>query len=237
MTAVLTGIVLLRTDTWTLGLILLASWVFYAAWEPIFLTLLLYCTLNDYFLGLAIARAPTLASRRRWLVVSLVTNLGVLAIFKYANFFVTTVNDSVALLGAPALLPVLHVTLPVGFSFYPSHSMGYNIDVFRGRTRPERTFLRFAIYVAFFPQLVAGPILRAGQFLPQLRRRLGLDAAQLRSGAHLFLVGLVKKVVVADNVSPLVDHIFSSPQGLSSAVIWVATAGFAIQIYCDFSGY
>jgi alginate O-acetyltransferase complex protein AlgI len=199
--------------------------------------LLLYCTLNDYLLGLAIGRAQSAASRRRWLVFSLFTNLGVLAIFKYANFFVDTVNDSAAWFGMHALLPALHVTLPVGISFYTFHSMGYNIDVYRGRTQPERSFLRFAIYVAFFPQLVAGPILRAGQFLPQLARHVGLDAAKLRSGLHLFLVGLVKKVAVADNVSPLVDHVFGSPQGFSSLVIWVATACFAIQIYCDFSGY
>jgi alginate O-acetyltransferase complex protein AlgI len=237
MSAVLAGIVLLRTGTLKLGMILLASWVFYAAWEPIFLTLLLYCTLNDYLLGLAIGGARTPASRRRWLVLSLFTNLGVLAIFKYANFFVESVNDAAGWFGAGTLLPAAHVTLPVGISFYTFHSMGYNIDVYRGRTRPERSFLRFAIYVAFFPQLVAGPILRAGQFLPQLGQRIHLDAAKLRSGLHLFLVGLVKKVVVADNVSPLVDHVFGAPQGFSSVVIWIATACFAIQIYCDFSGY
>jgi alginate O-acetyltransferase complex protein AlgI len=104
-------------------------------------------------------------------------------------------------------------------------------------TRPERSFLRFAIYVAFFPQLVAGPVLRAGQFMPQLAGRLALDAQKLRSGIHLFGVGPVKNVVVADNVAPLVDHIFGSPQGLSSLAIWTGAAGFMIQIYCDFSGY
>jgi alginate O-acetyltransferase complex protein AlgI len=237
ISAVLAGIVLLRSQTLKLTMILIASWIFYAAWEPIFLVLLLCCTLNDYLLGLAIARAQNRASRRRWLLLSLVTNLGVLAIFKYANFFVHSVNDAATWLGMEALLPAIQITLPIGISFYTFHSMGYNIDVFRGRIEPERSLLRFAIYVAFFPQLVAGPILRAGQFLPQLGRRIVLDARQLRSGLHLFLVGLVKKVVVADNVSPLVDHVFGSPQGLSSLVIWIATVGFAIQIYCDFSGY
>jgi alginate O-acetyltransferase complex protein AlgI len=237
MLAVLGSIVLLRTQTLKLAMILLASWVFYAAWEPIFLTLLLYCTINDYLLGIAIGNAANASTRKRWLVVSLVTNLGVLAIFKYANFFTGVVNDSVQWMGGPTLLPVVDVTLPVGISFYTFHSMGYNIDVYRGKTKPERSFLRFAIYVAFFPQLVAGPILRAGQFLPQLTRRLSLDGENLRSGIHLFLVGLVKKVVVADNVAPLVDHIFGSPQGLSSLAIWTGAIGFMIQIYCDFSGY
>jgi alginate O-acetyltransferase complex protein AlgI len=237
MLAVLAGVMLLRTRTLQLGLILVASWVFYASWEPIFLTLLLYCTVNDYLLGIAIGGARSQRRRKLWLVVSLVTNLGVLAIFKYANFFVDTVNDAARWLGGEPLVGAIEITLPVGISFYTFHSMGYNIDVYRGRTPPERSFLRFAIYVAFFPQLVAGPILRAGQFLPQLARRISLDAMQLRSGAHLFLVGLVKKVVVADNVGPLVDRVFATPQGLPSVAIWMGAIGFAIQIYCDFSGY
>jgi alginate O-acetyltransferase complex protein AlgI len=237
MLAVLAGVVLLRTQTLQLVLILVASWVFYASWEPAFLSLLLYCTVNDYLLGIAIGGAATERRKKVWLVVSLVTNLGVLAIFKYANFFVDTLNDSLLWLGRERLLGAVDITLPVGISFYTFHSMGYNIDVYRGRTPPERSFLRFAIYVAFFPQLVAGPILRAGQFLPQLAHRICLDAAQLRSGANLFLVGLVKKVVVADNVAPFVDQIFGAPRGLPSLAIWLGAAAFAIQIYCDFSGY
>jgi len=237
MIGVLAGVVLLRTHTLQLVLILVASWVFYASWNPSFLTLLLYCTVNDYLLGLAIGGASSQRRRKLWLLVSLVTNLGVLATFKYANFFVDTLNDAARWLGGEPLLGAIDVTLPIGISFYTFHSMGYNIDVYRGRTPPERSFLRFAIYVAFFPQLVAGPILRAGQFLPQLARRISLDAAQLRSGANLFLVGLVKKTVVADNVAPLVDQIFDAPRGLPSLAIWVGTVAFAIQIYCDFSGY
>jgi alginate O-acetyltransferase complex protein AlgI len=237
MIGVLGGVVLLRTHTLQLALILVASWVFYASWNPSFLTLLLYCTVNDYLLGIAIGTASSPRRRRLWLLVSLITNLGVLAVFKYANFFVDTLNDATRGLGEGPLLGAIDVTLPVGISFYTFHSMGYNIDVYRGRTPPERSFLRFGIYVAFFPQLVAGPILRATQFLPQLSRRISLDAAGLRSGAHLFLVGLVKKVVVADNVAPLVDHVFGAPRGLPSLAIWIATAAFAVQIYCDFSGY
>jgi alginate O-acetyltransferase complex protein AlgI len=237
MLAVLAGVVLLRTRTLQLVLILVASWVFYASWEPAFLGLLLYCTVNDYLLGIAIGDSPTPQRRKLWLLVSLATNLGVLAIFKYANFFVDSLNDAAGWLGEGPLVGALDITLPVGISFYTFHSMGYNIDVYRGRTPPERSFLRFAIYVAFFPQLVAGPILRAGQFLPQLARRIVLDAAQLRSGAHLFLVGLVKKVVVADNVGLLADRVFETPQGLPSIGIWMGTVSFAIQIYCDFSGY
>ena len=237
MAAVLAGIVLVRAHVLRLTLILLASWVFYASWNPAFLTLLLYCTVNDWALGLAIGHARTAPRKHLWLIFSLVTNLGVLAVFKYANFFADSVNEAARWLGAAAPLPALHITLPIGVSFYTFHSMGYNIDVYRGKTKPEPSFLRFAIYVAFFPQLVAGPILRAGQFLPQLALPIRLDAAKLRSGAHLFLAGLVKKVAVADNVAPLVHHVFRAPQGMPSLAIWVGTLGFAIQIYCDFSGY
>src|SRR5260221_842231 len=151
MIAVVAGIVLLRTGTLKLVMILIASWIFYAAWQPVLLLLLLYCTVNDYLLGLAIASAQTVAGRRRWLVVSLVTNLGVLAVFKYANFFAQSVNQSAAWLGMGALVPALHITLPIGVSFYTLHSMGYNIDVFRGPTQPARSFPRFPVYVAFFP--------------------------------------------------------------------------------------
>src|SRR5690606_9540059 len=162
--------------------------------------LLLYCTVNDYIIGILIGAAQTAARRKFWLIVSLVTNLGVLAIFKYANFFWSSLSTAVAWAGLGDLPQIAHIALPVGISFYTFHSLGYNIDVYRGKTAPERSFLKFAIYVAYFPQLVAGPILRAKQFLPQLRGVISLTPANLRSGSHLFLVGLFKKIVVADNV-------------------------------------
>jgi alginate O-acetyltransferase complex protein AlgI len=234
--AVLVGLLLLRTRTLQHVLILLASWFFYACWEPIFLVLLLGCTVNDYALGLAIGRARTPRGKRLWLVASLVTNLGVLGLFKYYDFFAESLALAARAFGLSAAVPALGLVLPVGISFYTFHSMGYNIDVYRGRP-PERSFLRFAIYVAYFPQLVAGPILRSGQFLPELVRPIRFTAENLRDGCHLFLSGLVKKAVVADNVAPLVDHLFTSPEGLPSLFIWVATFSFGVQIYCDFSGY
>src|SRR5581483_6642975 len=147
----------------------------------------------------------------------------------YYNFFVTTANQALAGLGLSAALPALDVVLPIGISFYTFHSMGYNIDVYRGKP-PERSFLRFAIYVAYFPQLVAGPILRAGQFLPKLASPIVFTRENLRAGAHLFLVGLVKKVVVADNVAPIADRVFAGPQGLPSLLIWFGILAFGIQI-------
>lgn len=237
MGAVLLGVALIRSNTWRLVLILMASWVFYMGWKPIFMLLLLFTTCNDYFLGLAIGRSTTRRRRVFWLTVSCATNLGVLAVFKYFGFFLDTVNQLLAWAHWQAVFPAVQIMLPVGISFYTFHSMGYNIDVFRGHIRPERSFLRFAIYVAFFPQLVAGPILRSTQFLPQLRHSLSLRADSLRSGANLFLVGLTKKVLVADNVAPLANGVLDRPIGLPSAAIVLAAFAFGIQIYCDFSGY
>jgi alginate O-acetyltransferase complex protein AlgI len=236
MTVVVIGLILLRQRTLQHLLILVASWVFYASWEPIFLTLLLYCTVNDYALGLAIGYARSQRAKNRWLLLSLITNLGLLGIFKYANFFVDSVNQVLEWQGYYGWLPVLNITLPIGISFYTFHSMGYNIDVYRGK-EPERSFLRFAIYVAYFPQLVAGPILRAGQFLPQLKSAITFTGENVRSGAHLFLVGLVKKIVVADNIAIVADGILGAPQSLPSIMIWLGIFAFGIQIYCDFSGY
>ena len=234
--SVLAGLILLRTQTLQIAMLVLASWIFYMFWDPVYIVLLLYCTVNDYLLGIAIERA---AGRRRrvWLIVSLITNLGVLAVFKYSNFTIDSLNHVLHWLGTGGAIPAVNIVLPVGISFYTFHSMGYNIDVYRGKTRAETSFLRFALYVAFFPQLVAGPILRAGQFLPQTHKTLVLDAAKMRSGAHLFLVGLVKKVIVADNVAPLANSIFAAPHGLPSVLVMIGTLAFGVQIYCDFSGY
>jgi len=236
MTVVMLGLAVLRDRFHQQLLILAASWFFYASWEPVFLLLLIYCTINDYVLGILIGDAATAGRKKFFMCLSLATNLGVLGLFKYYNFFIDSLRTVFASHHWAAELPVLDLVLPVGISFYTFHAMGYNIDVYRGKP-PERSFLRFAIYVAFFPQLVAGPILRAGQFLPQLVHAIRFSTANLRSGGHLFLVGLVKKVVVADNVAPLVNGIFDSPTNYPSIVIWVGAFAFGVQIYCDFSGY
>jgi alginate O-acetyltransferase complex protein AlgI len=237
MLAVFAGIILIRTRTLQMLLLLVASYIFYMSWNPIFILLIVYSTLNDYIAGLGIGHTRTQKGRVFWLVMSCVTNLGVLAIFKYANFFVDSVNQALAWSGADSVLPIVHLTLPVGISFYTFQSMSYTCDVFRGHTQPERSFLRFALYVAYFPQLVAGPILRSTEFLPQLRSIVNLRKENLRSGSHLVLTGLVKKVLIADQVAPLVNRVYEAPQGLPSLIIWLGTLAFGIQIYCDFSGY
>lgn len=237
MLCVILGIILFRTSTLQLLLLVLASWYFYMSWNPVFIFLLLLTTTNDFVAGLQIAKATTSRSRTGWLILSCCVDLGVLGFFKYYNFFVDSVNQVLVWGGGDSALPVLNITLPVGISFYTFHTLGYTIDVFRGKTKAERSYLRFALYVAFYPQLVAGPILRSAQFLPQLQEPTNIREDNLRSGFHLFLVGLVKKVLIADHVAPLANAVFDSPQGMPSALIWLGTFAFGIQIYCDFSGY
>ena len=237
MGAVLLAIALIRTHTLQLLLLLVASYIFYMSWNPAFIILIIYSTLNDYIVGLALGRTSAGRWRIFWLAISCVTNLGLLAVFKYFNFFIESANQLLVWVDADALLPVMKITLPVGISFYTFQSMSYTIDVYRKRLQPERSFLRFALYVAFFPQLVAGPILRSTQFLPQLHKTVRLQSENLRAGLHLFLCGIVKKVIVADNVGPFADYVFGNPHGLPSIVIMAGALAFGIQIYCDFSGY
>ena len=183
------------------------------------------------------ARLKDASRRRAFLLTSVIVNLGVLAFFKYFNFFVDSAQSVAGSLGYDISVTALEVALPVGISFYTFQTMSYTIDVYRGKLRPEKSLLRLGLYVSYFPQLVAGPILRPSEFLPSLRRRWVLRVGNLRSGFNLALVGLFKKVIIADNVAPLVDVIFSHPEGQSSIVIMLGAFLFAVQIYCDFSGY
>ncbi|MFO0898526.1 MAG: MBOAT family O-acyltransferase [Pirellulales bacterium] len=231
------ALIVIRPQRMRVLLLVLASWFFYACWEPAHLVLLVYCTLADYLIGLALEDSKSPRWRRTWLVVSLASNLGLLAFFKYADLLSTTANSLTRQAVGAEYLPVLQLSLPVGISFFTFHSLGYNIDVYRRKTTAERSLLAFALYVAYFPQLVAGPILRAKQFLPQLAHAPAFSAAQTRSGVNLFLVGLFKKVVVADNVAPFPDAVFAEPYNIPSLGIVLATFCFGVQIYCDFSGY
>lgn len=183
------------------------------------------------------ARLADKSRRRAFLLTSVLVNLGVLAFFKYFNFFMDSAQSVAGSLGSNLSVTALEVALPVGISFYTFQTMSYTIDVYRGQLRPEKSLLRLGLYVSYFPQLVAGPILRPKEFLPSLRRSWVLRVGNLRSGFNLALVGLFKKVIIADNLAPLVDVIFSHPEGQSSIVIMLGAMLFAIQIYCDFSGY
>ncbi len=219
--------------------LLACSYLFYAAWDWRFLSLILASTLIDYFAALRIDAARDRAIRRRWLALSLAGNLGILGFFKYFNFFSDSLVTLSAWLGAGGISgPTLDIVLPVGISFYTFQTMSYSFDVYFGKLRPTRDMLKVALFVAFFPQLVAGPIMRAKSFMPQLESTRVLPPAELTRGfLVLFLVGFFKKACVSDNLAPYVDRFFEDPGAFVPAAAWTAILFYAVQIYCDFSGY
>jgi len=218
------------------GLLLGASWIFYAWGTPWHLFLLWFSTALDYLVARGLQRTPAQnrARRRGLLAMSLVGNLGILGAFKYAPF----VLGALGLVEAPAPSE-FHVTgsIPIGLSFYTFQTLSYTIDVYRGRQEAIRSPVDFALYVAFFPQLVAGPIVRASEFFPQLARPLQPDAARTWRSVELIAVGLFKKLVVADNLGIWVDEVMTNPLGWSAPALWLAGVMFTTQIYADFSGY
>ncbi len=219
-------------------LLLLASYYFYMAWDPRFSALILASTLIDYVCGLRIQASENPRPRKRWLVLSLASNLGLLAAFKYFGFFSSLANDFLEFFQIQSQIEMWQITLPVGISFFTFQSMSHTIDVYRREITAERSFLNFATYVAFFPQLVAGPIVRARDFLPQIREGGDpFDAERLLSGLQRILIGLVKKVVVADTLGTLVDAVFAAPDAVDTPMAWLGAACFGLQIYLDFSGY
>lgn len=217
--------------------LLLASYFFYGFWDWRFLSLLLVSTVVDFVVARGIAAASGPRQRRSLLIVSVCTNLGILGFFKYFNFFVDSFREMVGIIGFQLETGLLEVVLPVGISFYTFQTMSYTIDVYRGTARPERSLLNFALYVAFFPQLVAGPIERATHLLPQIAAPRKPRWEMFSSGAWLILWGLYKKVFVADNLAKIVDPVYADPASASGFLILVATYAFAFQIYADFSGY
>jgi alginate O-acetyltransferase complex protein AlgI len=218
---------------WLLG----CSYFFYAAWDWRFLFLLMGSSALDYFVGKMLARTENPRARRGWLLVSLGMNLGTLAFFKYFNFFISSAGALLAWLGLPASVHTLNIILPVGISFYTFHSMSYTIDVYRGKMRAVSSLLDVAAFIGFFPQMVAGPIVRASLFLPQLRTLRKFSDVDVRGALVLFLTGFIKKACVADSVAPVVDRYFAAPENFTAGSGWVGVTFYAIQVYCDFSGY
>ena len=220
------------------AMLLAASLVFYGVWNPPYTLLLLASTVVDYALGRAMGRTEAPGKRKLLLVLSLVSNLGMLGWFKYAGFLSQAFLDGAALLGWHPQLQPFHVLLPVGISFYTFQTLSYTIDVYRREIPPTRSFLDFALFVTFFPQLVAGPIVRASEFLPQLQDARRANAAQFSWAFVLFSVGLFKKMFLADGLfAQVVTAVYEPGMNLSPWDAWVGTISFAGQIYCDFSGY
>jgi alginate O-acetyltransferase complex protein AlgI len=219
------------------ALVLVASYVFYAVFDWRFLGLLVLSTVLDFSFGRSLRGAPP-HRRRRWLVASLVVNLGILGLFKYLDFFVDSAADLLGTVGVEANPSLLRVVLPIGISFYTFHGISYVFDIYRGDVEPADDLLDYACFVAFFPQLVAGPIGRAHVQLPQFERpRQRPDAAGVRSALLLILLGLVKKVAIADAVAPVANAAFADPGRAGTVSLALGALAFAIQIYGDFSGY
>jgi alginate O-acetyltransferase complex protein AlgI len=215
--------------------LLVASYVFYMWWNPAFVVLIAFSTAVDYLVGLRMGHTADQASRKRWLCVSLVANVGLLVVFKYGNFFQHNMLAGMRLLGYEPSWTTLHIVLPVGLSFYTFQSMSYTIDVYWRKIPVTRDPLDFALFVAFFPQLIMGPIVRAAAFLPQLQAEFSLRVD--REALFKILRGLFKKVVIADNLATLVQVVYADPSAHVSAVVWLAAVAFYVQLYCDFSGY
>jgi D-alanyl-lipoteichoic acid acyltransferase DltB (MBOAT superfamily) len=219
-------------------LLLVASYVFYGWWDWRFLALIAVSTLVDFVAGLRIAASGRPVVRRAWLCASISTNLGLLGVFKYYNFFAGELAALLAWIGLPTSLHSLNILLPVGISFYTFQTLSYTIDVYRGQTQPTRHLLDFGLFVSFFPQLVAGPIERSGRLLPQILQPRQVGADDFRAGLHDVLAGLYRKVVIADNMALIADAVFAQPaRDLSGAEALIGVYAFAFQIYGDFSGY
>lgn len=217
--------------------LLAASYFFYGWWNWAYLGLMLLSTAVDYFCAQRIEESDRLSEKRTYLAVSLVSNLGVLFFFKYFNFFNAQVAGVFQALGMDYLVPYSSLLLPMGISFYTFQTISYTVDVYRGHIKAERDPLIFALYVSFFPQLVAGPIERAGHLLGQLKVNREVVSDNIVQGLGRVLVGLFKKVVIADRLALFVNQVYGDPTAYDGSMLIVATVFFAFQIYCDFSGY
>jgi D-alanyl-lipoteichoic acid acyltransferase DltB (MBOAT superfamily) len=217
--------------------LLVASYGFYMAWKPEYGLLLALITVIDFIAGRIMGRTENDRTRLLTLILSLTANLGILFYFKYFNFFFESIGGALALMGTSASLPVLDIILPIGISFHIFQSVSYTIDVYRRQVKPVTHLGKFALYVSFFPQLVAGPIERPGGLLVQFFEERRFESARAADGVRLMLMGYAKKLIIADNIAPYVHQAFSSPHEYSGLSLMFAAALFAFQIYCDFSGY
>ena len=217
--------------------LLAASYVFYACWDWRFLSLILISTISDYCLSLKIDQSENEKKRRLFLWLSIGINLGILGFFKYFNFFVESFSGFLYLFNVQIDSPALNIILPMGISFYTFQTMSYTIDVYRRKCQPTKNLFDFALYVSFFPQLVAGPIERAGRLLPQIQNSRILTLKGFKEGCYLIYLGLFMKIFVADNLAKIVNPVFSSETEQSGALILIAVYAFAFQIFCDFAGY
>jgi len=218
-------------------LLLIASYFFYMSLKPAYIVLITILTLVSYYAGLQMGKTEIKSKRKKFLILAALVNIGFLFLYKYYDFFNHSFKAIFDHYHLSYEIPALHFILPIGISFYTFKSLSYTIDVYRGDQSPEKRLGYFALYVAFFPQLLAGPIERATRFLPQLYGRIDFDYPRVTKGLKLMLWGLFQKMVIADNLAPLVDSVYNDPTHHQGVSLILATLFFAFQIYCDFSGY
>jgi len=220
------------------NILLAASYLFYAGWNPYFLPLLIVTSFIDWRLALRMSQSSSTQTRKRWLLVICVVNFSVLAYFKYANFFIENINAVTSVLGMSPWSFRSSIALPIGISFYTFHSLSYCVDVYRGNIRATRSLRDYLLYVAFFPQLVAGPIVRWSMIGEQLKTPRMIDRDTVGMGVALMIVGLFQKIVLADAIfAPTADLYFETGGTLTGMTAWVAALSFSGQIFCDFAGY
>ena len=217
--------------------LIIASYIFYGYWDWRFIFLLFTLTVLNYIIGQHLWTSDRQNKKKLLLIASVAANLGILCFFKYFNFFVNSAASVLAAIGLHPNIPLLQVILPIGISFYTFQTMTYTIDIYRDKLQPTKNFIDFALFVSFFPQLLAGPIERATNLLPQIASPRQITTAQVLAGLNLILLGYFKKVAIADTLAPIADKIFASPELMTSGQLWTGVYAFTIQIYCDFSGY
>lgn len=226
-------LVVIRTTDNRQTLLLVASYVFYGAWNSTYLLLIFFSSLWGWLLGLMMTRAKSEPEKKLYLAISLALSLGMLGYYKYADFIVDNIYLA---LGNPRTTS-FDILLPVGISFFTFQTMSYTIDLYRGNIAACYSLKKFMLFVAFFPQLVAGPIVRASDFLPQLDKKIVFKREDILIGFQIFLGGAIQKVLFADNLSRFVDPVFGDPGLYSSTTLWLALISYAVQIFCDFCGY
>ena len=244
---VLAAIAVIKNRKFQYLLLLIASYFFFYFSSNYLIVLLIFSTILDFFLAKLIFDTKDISKKKILLIISIVGNLGLLGFFKYADFAILQFNILGNFIDLNTQIPFLNLVLPLGISFYTFQTLSYTIDVYRGTLKPSKTLREFALFVAFFPQLVSGPILRASEFLPQLREKIEVGGGNLKQiiihnsnlkfGVTMMAFGFIKKMFFADNISPLVGDIFVNPIGLESFTIILGAIAFAVQVYCDFSGY
>lgn len=218
--------------------LLAGSYLFYSAWNPLFVWLLLFSTISDWLLSKLIFNTINLRTKKIYAALSIIVNLGLLGYFKYGTFLTENCVSLFKLLGINFSPAPLSILLPVGISFYTFQSLSYTIDVYRKKIKPSKSFIDFALYVSFFPQLVAGPIVRANDFLPQCQTPRKADKDQFGWGLSLITIGLFMKIIMADTIfAPVVNQVYENPNQFYFIETWVAVFSFSGQIFCDFAGY